>query len=124
MLIHSNATTNINQRRFFKQSTRSCRKLADACQVSPTTVSKWKGRDDHSDRTSRPKTIHYAFNPEEEEFILYLREKGLTLDALVCIVVKVLPCAERSSIYRLLVRKGVNRLPQYQKQKREGGSVK
>jgi len=119
MQIHSNATTTIKQRRFFRQSPSSCRKLARACQISPTTVSKWKGRDKQQDRSCRPKTIHYAFSFEEEQFILSLRDKGLTLDALVRAVVQVIPDAERASIHRLLMREGVNRLPQYQKKKRE-----
>jgi len=119
MQIHSNATTNMKQRRFFRQSPKSCRKLADICHVSPATVCKWKGRDDQQDRSSRPRKIHYAFSPEEEKIILSLRDQGLTLDALVRAVVKVLPDAERASIHRLLSRKGVSRLPQYQKEKRE-----
>jgi transposase InsO family protein len=119
MQIHSNATTNINQRRFFGQSPESCKRLSGACHVSPATVCKWKGRDDQQDRSSRPKTIHYAFSPDEEKIILALRKKGLALDALTRAVVKVLPDAKRSSIHRLLVRKEVNVLPQYQKEKRE-----
>ncbi len=119
MQIHSNATSNMKQRRFFRQSPKSCRKLADICHVSPATVCKWKARGDQQDRSSRPRKIHYAFSPEEEEIILSLRDKGLALDALVRAVVTVLPNAERASIHRLLSRKGVSRLPQYQKEKRE-----
>jgi len=119
MQIHSNATTNIKQRQFMQQVSWSCRKLAETCRISPATVCKWKRRDDQQDRSCQPNTIHYAFSAEEEEFILSLRDKGLTLDDLVDIVVRLLPNARRASIHRLLVRKGVNRLPQYQKEDRE-----
>lgn len=119
MQIHSNATTNINQRCIFRKSTESCRSLAKDCRVSPTTISRWKRRADPKDRSCRPKRIHYAFSAEEKEFILSLRSKGLTLDDLFDAVAKVLPNARRASIHRLLMREGVNRLPQYQKQNRE-----
>ncbi len=43
--------------------------------------------------------------------ILTLRQQGLPLDDLVDLVQQPLPKASRSSVYRLLKRKGVSRLP-------------
>jgi len=43
--------------------------------------------------------------------ILSLRQKGLPLDDLVDLVQQPLPEASRSSVYRLLRRNGVGRLP-------------
>jgi len=119
MQIHSNSTTNIKQRWFFRQSSASCRELARTYHVSPATACKWKRRDDQQDRSSQPKTIHYAFDAEEEVFILSLRSKGLALDDLVDAVVRVIPDAARASVHRLLARAGVSRLPKYQKQEKE-----
>lgn len=119
MQIHSNSTTNIKQRQFIKGGSVSCRELAKTCHISPATVCKWKGRDDQKDLSSQPNTIYYAFDREGEIFIISLRSKDLALDDLVDAVVRVLPNARRASIHRLLVRKGVNRLPQYQKDNKE-----
>jgi len=119
MRIHSNGTTNIRQRAFIIQSAQSCRSLGRKYHVSPTTISRWKERTCPDDRSCRPDTVHYAFSPEEQKFILSLREKGLALDDLVDAAVAVLPNARRASVHRLLVREGVNRLPKYQKQERE-----
>jgi transposase-like protein len=111
MLIHSNATTCPNQRLFIKLSAKSCRSLAGDLNISPATVSKWKARDNQNDLSARPNTIQYAFTPMEQKFILSLREKRLSLDDLLDAVKPVLVHANRSSIHRLLVRNGVNKLP-------------
>jgi hypothetical protein len=37
--------------------------------VSTKTIAKWKSRDFVKDKTSRPKTIHYALNETEREII-------------------------------------------------------
>lgn len=111
MRIHSNATTCPKQRLFIRLTTRSSRSLAEALHISPATVSKWRARDDQNDLSARPHTIHYAFTPEEQKLILSLREKRLSLDDVLDTVKPVLAHATRSSIHRLLVRKGANRLP-------------
>lgn len=111
MRIHSNASTNLKQREMFQSSSQSCRSRAQKCQVSPETVSKWRKRQSPRDLSARPHNVQYAFSPEEEEFILALRGKQLSLDDVFDAVAQVLPDASRSSVHRLLVRKGVNRLP-------------
>jgi hypothetical protein len=41
--------------------------------VSTKTIAKWKSRDFVKDKTSRPKTIHYALNETEREIIRVVR---------------------------------------------------
>ena len=83
--------------------------------VSLGTVHRWKHRDSPQDspqdKSCRPNKIAYAFGLDEEAMILSLRQKGLPLDDLVDLVQQPLPEATRSSVYRLLQRNGVSRLP-------------
>ena len=111
MQVHSNATTNKKQRERIRFSQKSCRALAKEMQVSPTTAHRSKQRDSPEDESCRPDTIEYAFDPSEQAMILSLRQKGLPLDDLVDLVQQPLPEATRSSVYRLLKRNGVGRLP-------------
>ena len=111
MHVHSNATTNKKQRERIRLSQKSCRALAQEMAVSPTTAHRWKQRDTPEDKSCRPDTIEYAFDPSEQAMILSLRQKGLPLDDLVDLVQQPLPEARRSSVYRLLKRNGVGRLP-------------
>lgn len=111
MQIHSNATTNPNQRRAIRNSHKTCRALAAQYHVALSTVSRWKGRDEPTDRSCRPKNIEYAFDEHEEALLLCLRAAGFALDELVEAVEPVLSKVSRSSVHRLLVRHGVNRLP-------------
>jgi transposase InsO family protein len=110
MRIHSNATTCPRQRYLFRSSDQSCRQLAQTYSVSPTTISKWRSRSSPKDRSARPKTIRYAFSIEEQQFVLALRAKELSLDDIMDAIEPVMPAASRASIHRLLVRNGVGRL--------------
>ncbi len=116
MQVHSNATTNKKQRERLHRSTKTCRALAEEMVVSVGTVHRWKQRTSPEDRSCRPNKIEYAFDPSEQAMILSLRQKGLTLDDLVDLVQQPLPDASRSSVYRLLKRNGVSRLPSTQEQ--------
>lgn len=111
MQIHSNATTNIKQRHYLRQSTQSCRALAAQYQVAVGTVQRWKHRETPEDRSTRPHTVHYALTPEEEAFVLRLRSQDLSLDAVLDAIAGVLPQATRASVHRLFVRHGVHRRP-------------
>ena len=111
MHVHSNATTNKKQRERLSRSTKTCRALAEEMAISLGTVHRWKQRDSPQDKSCRPNKIEYAFDPSEQAMILSLRQKGLPLDDLVDLVQQPLPEARRSSIYRLLKRNGVSRLP-------------
>ena len=117
MQFHSNAATNRQQRRFMRHSSQSCRVLAAQFCVSPTTVHTWKQREDTSDRSCRPHTIHYALCDQEEAMVLWMRQNGeLSLDDLLEAAEPLLPHLRRSSLHRLLVRHGCNRLPQKEQQ--------
>jgi transposase InsO family protein len=117
MQFHSNAATNRQQRRFMRHSSQSCRVLAAQFCVSPATVHTWKQREDTSDRSCRPHTIHYALCDQEEAMVLWMRQNGeLSLDDLLDAVEPLLPHLRRSSLHRLLVRHGCNRLPKKEQQ--------
>ena len=116
MHVHSNATTNKKQRERLSRSTKTCRALAEEMAISLGTVHRWKQRDSPQDKSCRPNKIEYAFDPSEQAMILSLRQKGLPLDDLVDLVQQPLPEARRSSIYRLLKRNGVSRLPKKKEQ--------
>lgn len=110
MRIHSNATTCPRQRSLFRFSDLSCRQLAQAHGISPTTVSKWRSRSSSEDKSPRPKTIRYAFTAYEQQFLLALRARGLSLDDIMDAIESAMPAASRSSVHRLLAREGVGRL--------------
>jgi transposase-like protein len=116
MRVHSNSTTNQNQRILIRRSKMSCADLARQLQVSRTTVHRWKQRDTPVERSCRPNNIRYALSPEEEVIALALREQDLPLDEVTDAIRSVLPLASRASIHRLFVRKGVNRLPTKEQQ--------
>jgi transposase InsO family protein len=111
MQVHSNATTNKKQRERMIGSQKTCRVLAQEMAISPTTVHRWKKRDSPEEKSCRPHRIEYAFDESEQAMILSLRQKDLPLDDLVDLVQQPLPEATRSSVYRLLKRNGVSRLP-------------
>ena len=92
---------------------KTCRALAEEMAISLGTVHRWKQRDSPQDKSCRPNKIEYAFDPSEQAMILALRQKGLPLDDLVQ---QPLPEARRSSIYRLLKRNSVSRLPKKKEQ--------
>lgn len=107
---HPNATTNEKQRRLIQQASGTYRQIAEQRQVSIATVSRWKGRADTKERSSRPHRQHVAFDPDQERLILALRKKKLSLDDLLDQLDPIVPQATRSSVYRLLERHGLNNL--------------
>ena len=111
MQVHSNATTNKKQRERLQASTKTCRALAEEMAISVGTVHRWRNRTSPEDNSCRPHDVQYAFDEAEQALILSLRQKGLPLDDLVDLLLQPLPEAKRSSVYRLLDRNGVSRLP-------------
>lgn len=117
MQFHFNASTNRGQRRFMQDSSRSCRSLAFQFCVSPATVHTWKQREDQADRSCRPHTIRYALCDQEEAMVLWMRQSGeMPLDDLLDASQPLLPHLRRSSLHRLLVRHGCNRLVKKEQQ--------
>ena len=117
MQFHSNAATNRGQRRFMRHSSQSCRAVASQLCISPATVHTWKHRADECDRSCRPHTSHTALDDQEEQMVLWMRTSGaLALDDRLEAAQPVLPHLRRSSLHRLLVRQGCNRLPHKEQQ--------
>jgi transposase InsO family protein len=113
MQLHSNAATCPRQRQLIRRSSLPYRILARQLDISLATVHHWKHQQNPNDRSTRPHTIHYAFEDQEEPMVLWMRQTGdLPLDDLLEAVQAVLPHARRSSLHRLLVRHGCSRLPQ------------
>jgi transposase InsO family protein len=117
MRFHSNAATNRQQRRFLRHAPQTCRSLAAQFQVSVATIHTWKHREEDTDRSCRPHTIHHALDEQEEQLVLWMRQTGqMALDDLLDALEPVLPQVRRSSLHRLLVRHGCSRLPPKQQQ--------
>lgn len=112
MQVHANATTHHKQRQAIHESGESYGALSRRYHVSKATVHAWKQREVFTDKSSRPDRIEYALSPEEEAMVLAIRAYGISLDDVVEAVEPVLPHVQRSSVHRLFVREGVNRLHQ------------
>jgi transposase InsO family protein len=116
MRYHSNATTNQNQRVAIGHSQKSRRQLAQQYHVSVGTIQRWVQRDSPADRSSSPKRIRYALEADEERLTLFLRQQGLSLDAVSDTLLELLGRCVRSSVHRLFVRHGLGRLPKQEQQ--------
>jgi len=120
MQIHSNATTIGRQRQAIQQSKRSYRAIAERLDISVSTVHRWKHRLDTSDRSCRPNAISYSLDEQEKRAVLCLRRFRVSLDDIVDVLAAVIPHIQRSSVYRLLLREGVNRLPREHARQKPG----
>jgi transposase InsO family protein len=115
---HLNAVTNIHIRSKINESNLSDSELSQKYDVSEATICKWKNRTNHNDKSSRPNTINYALTSLEQALILSIRNSSwLPLDEIYEMVLSNNPNASRSSVYRVLKREGVNRIPQKQREK-------
>ena len=109
MNYHANARTNQQQRKRIKESATPYRAMAKELGVSVTTVAKWKQRDDYKDRSSRPKNIKTAVPLTLHPVIEMLRKDWLCDMDVIWQALRqtVLPQLSRSSVYRHLVRAGL-----------------
>jgi len=117
-IYHANATTNVRLRNTINQSNLTNLQLSEQYGVSQNTVSKWKNRDDLEDKSSRPKTIHYALS--ELEMLIAVELRALTwwaLDEITEAINPENPEKIRSAVYRTFVREGINKLPEKEKEK-------
>ena len=116
MQYHFNAKTNIAQRLIIKQSKESTRNLAKVFMVSHTTVAKWRKAEHLEDKSSRPKTIHYALSQAEAKIIKIVRKRGLfSLDDLYLSLAPYLKNLNRTNCYRTLVRYRLNKFNDQEK---------
>jgi transposase InsO family protein len=110
MNYHANARTTQHQRRLIKESREPYRKIAKQMGVTPATVAKWKKRSHANDRSSRPKRISTAIPLTLYPMIEMLRKDWLCdMDRIWLALRKtILPQLSRSSVYRHLVRAGLD----------------
>ena len=111
--LHKNATTTPAVRAQIQQSSASEYELAAQYGISRTTVQRWKGRDTVEDRSHTPHRLQTTLNAGQEELVVYLRKQlRMPLDDLLSVVREFIhPTMGRSSLHRLLVRRGVDKLP-------------
>lgn len=115
---HSNATTNIHIRCEIQKSNLPMNILAEKYNVSENTVSKWKGRNELFDRSSRPHTIYYSIAEIEQEVIKSIRRSSwLPLEEITEMAQQINSSASRSAVYRTLRAAGLNKVPQKEREK-------
>ena len=109
MNYHANAKTTQHQRNLIKQSKQKAKELAKNLGVSVTTVAKWKKRDDVKDKSSRPENIKTAVPLTLYPMIEMLRKNWFCDIDIIWQALRqtVLPQVSRSSVYRHLVRVGL-----------------
>jgi transposase-like protein len=113
---HTNAKTNEHTRRLIQASTLCHKDLADKFGVSTKTISKHKKRKFIKDKSSRPDHIYYSLTSLDKEIIASVRRvTWMDLDDLVDIVTPLIPLAKRSNVYRTLVAKKINQVPEEKK---------
>jgi transposase-like protein len=115
---HANATTNVRLRTEINQSNLTNLQLSEHYGVSQKTVSKWKKRAKFEDKSSRPKTIHYALSRLEMLIVVELRLiTWWALDEITEAINPENPEKIRSAVYRTFVREQVNQVPVKEKEK-------
>jgi transposase InsO family protein len=110
MQVHSNAKTNVFQRRQIVGSSQSRRHWASHFGVAVSTVQRWKHRIEPQDRSSRPHKVRSGLSSEAQAVALDLRSRGLVLDDCVDTLKTQFEGVTRSNVYRLFARNKVGNL--------------
>ena len=109
---HANAKTNIHFRSEINKSSLTKQELVNKFSVSNKTVEKWQKRTDFKDKSSRPKTIHYALDITIQYLIRSIREMSwFSAEAIWDSLYGLYPETSLSSVCRTLVRFGINQVP-------------
>jgi len=109
---HTNAVTNERTRLIFQQSNKSKKELAEEHGTSVKTVGKWQSRDFVKDKSSVAHNIYRTFNIFEREIILTVRRMTwMPLDDLVDSVKDIFFKANRTNVYRVLLKANLNKKP-------------
>lgn len=118
-IYHSNAKTNVNNREQIQKCTSaSNEELATRFNVSNQTVSKWRNRDFVQDASCCPRNIKYALTELETALVISIRRSSwLPLDEVYEMLLEQNIAISRISVYRCLVKNGINKVPQEQKDK-------
>lgn len=113
---HANAKTNQHVRSIIQSSTLKNIELAEKFGVNVKTIAKYKKRTFTTDKSSKPDHIHYRLTELEKEIITIVRKTTwMELDDVVDTVAPQIPAANRSNVYRTLLSKGINRVPEEKK---------
>jgi len=118
-IYHSNAKTNVNNpAQIQKCASVSNQELAARFNVSIQTVSKWRNRDFLEDASCCPKNIAYALTELETALVISIRRSSwLPLDEVYETLLEQNTSISRVSVYRCLVKNGINKVPEEQKDK-------
>ena len=113
-VLHGSATTTEAVRRAIQRSQESVRALAQRHGISPTTVQKWRGRQNAADAAMGPKQPRSpVLTPEQEAAIVaFRRHTLLPLDDCLYALQPTIPALTRSSLHRCLQRHSISRLPE------------
>ncbi|HTM78732.1 MAG TPA: IS481 family transposase [Devosia sp.] len=111
--LHANATTTPRIRGYIQASPASVATLAAELGISQTTVRRWRGRDQVTDRSHARHRLGQSTTLAEEALICGLRtDVRLGLDDLVEVMQRCVRAElSRSAIYRCLRRYGLSGLP-------------
>jgi transposase-like protein len=105
-------------RKLIKESELTNSELANKYNISEVTISKWKNRTTLPDKSSRPDNIEYALNDVEQTLCVSLRQSTwLPLDEVWEMLLDINHKISRSSVYRLFLRNGINKVPEKEKEK-------
>jgi len=114
--IHPNARTTPRTREEIHHSNLTQSEIMARYSISKATASKWQNREEFTDRSHRPHTLHTTLSSAQEALVVILRTTLLLpLDDLVAVTHHFInPDASRSGINRLLVREGIGNLKDMQ----------
>ncbi|MFP3944970.1 MAG: IS481 family transposase [Alphaproteobacteria bacterium] len=113
MKLHANATTTPRIRAHIQSSDAPASVLARELGVSETTIRRWRGRSETTDRSHTPHRLQVSLSPVEERLAVELRETvGLSIDDALEVMRRcVKPDLSRSALHRCWRRHGVSARP-------------
>jgi transposase InsO family protein len=111
--LHPNARTTPAIRKEIQQSQDSISTLAKRYGVTKRTIERWRKRESVLDRSHCPHRLQTTLSPAQEAILVHIRKTyRLALDDLTALCHEFIDeSVLRSSIHRMLVRHGENRLP-------------
>ena len=112
--LHKRATTTPAVRKQMQESTESTAALAKRFHVHFATAKKWRGRDHTEDLSSKRHHQPSSLSDVAQAAIVVLRrDVRLLFDDVVLVIRECFnPKATEASIYRCMVRNGVNQIPE------------
>ncbi|MDI9357148.1 MAG: hypothetical protein QM536_09020 [Chitinophagaceae bacterium] len=119
-IYHKNARTNKNIRLKIQQNKEmdTIRQLSKKYHVSTQTIQKWKHRNFVNDAPSIPHNIDYSLTELEKGIVCSVRKTSwFSINKVVDIMRQKNQNISRSSVYRCLVSKKLNKVPYLQKKK-------